>query len=785
MTLRESFSIKIEDIDQSNPVEKSIYLKCKHEFAKFAYTTYIFQWYLKEKKLGVPEDELKRKYVDAYQEIVDRLIQYDILKKQIEKFGKKDAEIIITPKFKFQLKDNKGLNRIQRVEGLSKVISAMSDYIEEKSTDVVNEYKMTSADYANIKLIGQSTNMIVWSTKTFESTNKFIYFIWRNDNMNSSYGEPEENSPFCTRQATHWKSYSHNNPDYQQFWYFKKPENKTYQTGDLSSQNVKDCLVSMINKGYDLLIGLNDTYNDNNNRDDDTCHGDYSTFILFGKNYQNEIKHLNDELFVIQGDRNLTIDGKHITSRSSIVNRKVFIKNEAPQPIQNNDVYDGTLDISQYDLKTLNGCPKKITGRFYACYNMLTTLDGAPEHINKICDISENNQLTSLNGCPQYVGGSIDLTNCQKLKTLIGICSHIHGNLFLRGTGLTSLVGGPIEVGGEMTFPDDLMTLEGAPSSIGRELNSDYYNEFLDQNFYKTLKYTSVPQHEIDAYISFLHSPSTDNISKDGHFTLNVVDSNFDEKTIQYLHEYDKIGETDEYQLYQCKNIDSIMQHAVVDKAAKICILLNDDYPKDSLIVRKSAVDRAIDENIEHLYDRYADIVEDVFSDMINRYEKTKYAQSLSDSQLNERKIKFDEFIQSMTIHKIAMSNNSCDLHYVKDGTLSILPDAIKWVRLEHYVLFDKATCIGTLFGIGLYHKKDHSGDDVMLRFCEYSSNGIGEIYEQCPLTPLFNGNICIIDNEAIDFLNNRYYALVEEIKRKNENESIMHIVDEYQWLWK
>ena len=85
-------------------------------------------------------------------------------------------------------------------------------------------------DRKNIRIVGLSSNLVCWATKGYETTNKFIFQIWRNDRTlgrGDVYGDPYEQTPYCTHSIQHWDDYADGNPDYQQFWFFERLDNKS------------------------------------------------------------------------------------------------------------------------------------------------------------------------------------------------------------------------------------------------------------------------------------------------------------------------------------------------------------------------------------------------------------------------------------------------------------------------------------------------------------------------------------------------------------------------------
>jgi hypothetical protein len=100
---------------------------------------------------------------------------------------------------------------------------------------------------------------------------------------------------------------------------------------------------------------------------------------------------------------------------------------------------DRSIDVVgnvNFPIGSLAALPLKfgnVSGVFYCCNNILTSLEGVPNTVGKHFNVS--------------------------------------------GNGLTSLVGGPVEVGGEFKCRyNRLITLVGAPESIGGEFNCMHNN---------------------------------------------------------------------------------------------------------------------------------------------------------------------------------------------------------------------------------------------------------------------------------------------------------------------
>ena len=108
----------------------------------------------------------------------------------------------------------------------------------------------------------------------------------------------------------------------------------------------------------------------------------------------------------------------------------------------------GSFYCSRNSLTSLKGAPQEVGGNFSCSYNSLTSLEGGPTSVKYIysCD---HNFLTSLKGAPQKVGWSFDCSN----------------------NNLTSLEGAPQSIGGDFDFSrNNVSSLEGAPQKVGRSI---------------------------------------------------------------------------------------------------------------------------------------------------------------------------------------------------------------------------------------------------------------------------------------------------------------------------
>jgi len=134
----------------------------------------------------------------------------------------------------------------------------------------------------------------------------------------------------------------------------------------------------------------------------------------------------------------------------------------------------GTFDCSDQGLKGFKGVKfGVVTGDFWCNYNLITSLEGAPQEVGGsfYCD---GNSLTSLEGAPQKVGGDF---NCayNSLTSLEGAPQKVGVDFKCSYNQLTSLVGSPREVGRNFRCDENrLISLVGAPQEVGRGFDCEY-----------------------------------------------------------------------------------------------------------------------------------------------------------------------------------------------------------------------------------------------------------------------------------------------------------------------
>lgn len=168
----------------------------------------------------------------------------------------------------------------------------------------------------------------------------------------------------------------------------------------------------------------------------------------------------------------------------------------------------GDFDVSDNELKDLEGCPSHVGGSFNCSSNRIESLKGGPtsakkylcanNFIHSIEDIAKDSEeyvlsgnnieslpklpqeikgslylhetlISSLDGCPKRVGGNFDVSDCKNLKSLDGGPEYVGKNFLCSGSNLESLQGSPKEVGGFFEADsNDLSSLEGMTQKIGK-----------------------------------------------------------------------------------------------------------------------------------------------------------------------------------------------------------------------------------------------------------------------------------------------------------------------------
>ena len=134
---------------------------------------------------------------------------------------------------------------------------------------------------------------------------------------------------------------------------------------------------------------------------------------------------------------------------------------------------DGNFNVNHLRLKTLEGCPTKVTGLFKASYNIFPDLKGGPKRVGKDYYASNNLELKSLEGMAETVGGGVNLSStgiseedfkylpkkmselqlahCENVKTLSGLnnfVEKIEKSIAILGIDLTGGLLGLLKIKG-------------------------------------------------------------------------------------------------------------------------------------------------------------------------------------------------------------------------------------------------------------------------------------------------------------------------------------------------
>ena len=90
---------------------------------------------------------------------------------------------------------------------------------------------------------------------------------------------------------------------------------------------------------------------------------------------------------------------------------------------------DGTMWLNSLDLKTLENCPKEVTGDFVIYENKLENFIGGPEIVGGDFAANMNLSLKSLDGSPKKVRGKYSILLCRFIEDISGISPEIGGDL--------------------------------------------------------------------------------------------------------------------------------------------------------------------------------------------------------------------------------------------------------------------------------------------------------------------------------------------------------------------
>ena len=452
--LTESFFKENLTIPQNkdDKIEVELYKKLENNYD---HSDRIVRWYRNAKKSGMDENELKKTFIDNIVNIKDLLKTYDSYIDSLKKMKmlNKKVELDVNGK-KLQFDPVKDIDKIRRLEGFQLFVKAVGDMVHSGTSieTSVQKYAITDEDRKNIKLVSISNHVMCWSTKGYETTNKFIFQLWQNAETlgrGDVYGNPTHQTPYCTHSKELWNDYSDGDSDYEQYWFLKRIEtldvyediNLNYETGDLNNENVVQVFKSMKGLGKSILIAMNDTNGDFLDKYDETI------YKISNLDYGYEIKQLLDNDFVDFDNFTVKIDNKDI--------QLIFDDGDKVIPKNGFDLskekFD--LDLSFGDdtngITTLKGCPQIIRGEFrISQLENLTSLKYGPTHVRNY--IINDIKINSLDYFAKQVGLDNRLGKIQIKKTLIeslnGLPPNFTGEIYLYDNKLTDLSGCPNEL---------------------------------------------------------------------------------------------------------------------------------------------------------------------------------------------------------------------------------------------------------------------------------------------------------------------------------------------------
>ena len=136
-----------------------------------------------------------------------------------------------------------------------------------------------------------------------------------------------------------------------------------------------------------------------------------------------ERHHLEEKDYNINADYSLDIHGNIVIKPFDILD-----KNEGKLPFKFSRV-DGTIWLTGLGLRTLENCPKEVTGDFVIYENKLENFIGGPEIVGGDFAANMNLSLKSLDGSPKKVGGKYSILACMSIKDISGISPEIEGDL--------------------------------------------------------------------------------------------------------------------------------------------------------------------------------------------------------------------------------------------------------------------------------------------------------------------------------------------------------------------
>lgn len=175
----------------------------------------IIRWYRSDRKAGKDEKELRDTYVRNLGNIKDLLKTYDEYMAKLKKLKmhSKHVEIETDDGKKLKFDPAKDFDKIRMLSGARKLIAALGDIVHsDTNIDVKDEkYAITDEDRKNIRIVSFTEHVVCWQTQGYETTNKLVYQLWRNPETigrGDVYGDPNEQTPYCTHSKRHWDDYA-------------------------------------------------------------------------------------------------------------------------------------------------------------------------------------------------------------------------------------------------------------------------------------------------------------------------------------------------------------------------------------------------------------------------------------------------------------------------------------------------------------------------------------------------------------------------------------------------
>ncbi len=292
--LWESLTIPMKEGD---PVEEALYGLLDKQYK---YSDAIVRWFRNDRKDGIDDATLKRTYVDGIQTIYDLLKDYDRYVEELKKQKRLGKVSLSMGNGKIREVDPvKDFPTMRHLSGVRDLVRALGDAVHSrvKIDSSVAKYQITEDDMKNIGILGDSGKVVCWYTRTFESTNKFVFQLWQNAetmDRGDAYGDKTEQSPYCTHAKNHWDSYAGNDPDYMQYWFLEKIPGVMYPFGNLSDSGVAKAFNAMKGRGPDVIVAMNDTNNDFLDDDDEN----FDNFDELRDDLGSTVEFLSDRLFV-------------------------------------------------------------------------------------------------------------------------------------------------------------------------------------------------------------------------------------------------------------------------------------------------------------------------------------------------------------------------------------------------------------------------------------------------------------------------------------------------------